>query len=167
MTCRYAQLDIATNPEFLTERNAHKDFLHPAQIVLGTTDKNRQPLVQLYRELFPEVPILAVRPAEAMLIKYGCNCYGAVKVTFFNEIFRLAKAMGMSFDLVREGILGWKRIYADHTKVPGPDGKRGFGGHCFPKDSRALLQEAEHLEVPMAVLRAAVEENDFNRGAAT
>jgi UDPglucose 6-dehydrogenase len=93
---------------------------------------------------------------EAELIKYSVNCFLATKVAFFNEIHDLTVAVGADWDRVREGMLLDPRIGESHTVVTE---ERGFGGRCFPKDTAALLHQAESLGVELDVLRAAVQAN--------
>ena len=75
---------------------------------------------------------------EAEMVKYAHNVFGALKVTYFNCIYDLCQKMGMDYERVRKGILGSTYINEVHTQVPGPDGKLGYGGKCFPKDVNAM-----------------------------
>jgi len=91
------------------------------------------------------------------------NSYLATKVTFFNELFELCNNIGANYDTV-SNLLGLDtRIGAGHTTVPGPDGKFGWGGHCFPKDTQALLNEATGLGIDLSLLEKAVELNKIHR----
>ena len=123
-------------PEFLTERTADADF-DSQPILVGTHD---EPESQLVRKVFPSKDIAYVRNVEAEIIKYGHNCFGALKVGYFNILSDLCTRSMADFERVKLGILLSGYINETHTQVPGPDGKYGFGGKCFPKDLKAFTQ---------------------------
>ena len=162
---RYSALRFVSNPEFLTERTADYDFQNPKCVVLGCEDnatEYRDVVEELYDKMlgmYHSVPFVRTTHDAAALIKYGSNCFFAVKVAFFNEIKQLCDNLGVGYESVRRGIIesGW--VSPDHTMVPGPDGYRGFGGKCFPKDVMALARFARDCGVDPVLLRAALEKN--------
>ena len=147
-TCR--KLGTMFLPEFLTEQNWEEDFLNQRHWILGTNtrvDKTRDELYSLFESAYFE-GTLKNRPQmtfatteEAELAKYVRNCYLAVKVSFFNEIEEFCTKNSISYRKLRELTCMDERIRKSHTSVPGPDGKRGFGGTCFPKDISSLEQQ--------------------------
>ena len=142
------------NPEFLTERNYIFDFINQGRIILGaetTTSQELDEVEKLYRIKFTHTPVLKTTFEAAEMIKYTCNCYFSMKVSFMNEIFDICQKNGISFDDVKNGMLGDQRIANSHMQVPGFDGYRGFGGKCFPKDLKSFITwaEAQNLSVDM------------------
>ncbi len=137
-------------PEFLTEQNWQHDFLSQKNWILGTNSRNDKIRDELY-SIFDSAwhdGVLVHRPhmtfatsEEAELTKYVRNTFLATKVSFFNEIEEFCRINNISYRKVRELTLYDDRIGDSHTSVPGPDGKRGFGGTCFPKDISALLHQ--------------------------
>ena len=133
---------IVHNPEFLTARCSIWDAANPPCQLIGTPDgwvvgKGRSladDLYDLYEERFPGVPVTVLQPEETELIKLAVNAFAALKVTFFNDVHEACKRLGLSFDDVRAGMMSDGRIGNAWTKVPGPDGRQGFGGTCLPKD---------------------------------
>lgn len=152
--------NFAFNPEFLTERNALLDFIEPPFHVVGTRIPGLAE--RLYDLLVRES---AARPAElydvsietASLIKYGINNFLALKVAFFNELHSVAKSTpGADWAAIRWALSDDPRIGESHTQVPGPDGKYGFGGACFIKDTAALVRYGDSVgELPWVMEMAA------------
>ena len=93
------------------------------------------------------------------MVKYAENTFLATKVAFFNQLYDLCDAESVDYNLMRELLVRDSRIGASHTQVPGPDGNRGFGGHCFPKDTEAFVQYARRQQLPFEVLESVVEYN--------
>ena len=118
-------------PEFLTERKA-VDEMFRLPIITGCKDTN------LLDELFPDKEVLMVSNKEAELIKYAHNVFGAVKVNYFNIINDICKDLELNYENVRTGVLMSGFINKEHTMVPGPDGRTGYGGNCFLKDIAAF-----------------------------
>ena len=147
-TCR--KLNVMFMPEFLTEQSWQHDFLSQKNWILGTNvrnDKIRDELYSIFDSAWHD-GVLVNRPhmtfatsEEAELTKYVRNTFLATKVSFFNEIEEFCRVNNISYRKVRELTLYDDRIGDSHTSVPGPDGKRGFGGTCFPKDVSALLHQ--------------------------
>lgn len=157
--------DLVFSPEFLTERNAVRDFMYPSFHVIGTGDSTKaEALLRVYREMTlvdVDVPVHVVSVETASMIKYGINSFLATKVAFFNELNRIVEATpGADWESVRLAMGAEPRIGHSHTQVPGPDGKRGFGGSCFIKDTAALVAYAGNLgRVRMSNLEAVVRKN--------
>lgn len=155
-------IDIASNPEFLREGSAINDFLHPDRVVIGTgSDRAREVLRTLYRPLnLIDVPFLFTSLETAELIKYATNAFLAMKITFINEMADLCERVGSDVhDLARgiglDGRIGPKFLH------PGP----GFGGSCFPKDTRALMRIAQDAEAPSRLVETVVAVNDTRKSA--
>ncbi len=146
-------------PEFLTEKNAKNDFINNPLWIFGSQDGDI--LVQIIKNAKKSDCIISDNTAildesEAELIKYVRNCFLATKVSFFNEVYDVCQHLGVNFEKVRLNAAVDKRIGLSHTIVPGPDGKRGFGGHCFPKDALAWIHfcPMEH-----SIVKAVIERN--------
>ena len=120
-------------PEFLTERTAIEDFAKQTLIFTGNID--------LLKKIFIGREFIQMSSEEACLAKYAHNVFGSLKVTQFNCIYRLCAQAGLSYNNVLSGVLVSKYINEVHTQVPGPDGKFGYGGKCFPKDIHAMCEE--------------------------
>lgn len=153
---------VASNPEFLREGAAIRDFKIPDRIVVGAEDDfAREVLREVYRPLFlNKAPILFTGRRTAELIKYAANAFLATKISFINEIADLCEAVGADVQEVSRGIgldnrIGPKFLHA------GP----GYGGSCFPKDTLALLQTAEKENVGMRIVGSVVEVNDARKAA--
>jgi len=147
-TCR--RLNVMFMPEFLTERSWRKDFTEEEDWILGTNTRNDKIRDEVYK-LFESAwnhGALKNRPRmtfstteEAELTKYTRNCFLAVKVSFFNEVYEFCEINDINYRKVRELACRDERVGINHTSVPGPDGKKGFGGTCFPKDTASLLDQ--------------------------
>ena len=148
---------VASNPEFLREGAAIRDFKIPDRIVVGAEDeKAREVLREIYRPLFlNQAPILFTGRRTAELTKYAANAFLAVKITFINEIANLCEAVDADVQDVARGIGLDNRIGAKFLH-PGP----GYGGSCFPKDTLALLQTAVDAGVEQRIVKTVVDVND-------
>lgn len=149
---------IAYVPEFLSEGNAKTDIVNSQFMVLGVTEQGAGEYVsQIYANCSicnPAQPI-TVTPVEASLIKYSINNFLAMKLTFFNQLYDLVQSYGGNYQAVLRGLLADYRVGLSHTKIPGPDGKRGFGGACLPKDLDALIKFAEkETDVDLELLKS-------------
>lgn len=159
----YDCLDIAHNPEFLTARTAYEDFANQPHIVLGSTKRcnpNKfQRLEELMRSCWPSATYSVCTSTESESMKSFCNCFYAQKISIFNEYYVACKSMGIDYQKVLKMMLtnGW--INEMHTDVPGPDGKMGYGGMCFPKDTSALYQHLKREKLPHRMIQASVTEN--------
>ena len=119
-------------PEFLTERTAYSDFC--TQPMVFTAESN------LLRQIFVGKKFVEMTSFEAEVCKYAHNVFGALKITYFNGIYDYCEKNGADFNRVLQGVLLSGYINDVHTSVPGPDGKFGYGGKCFPKDVNALTK---------------------------
>jgi len=153
---------VVSNPEFLREGAAIRDFKHPDRVVVGSTDQRaREVMTELYRPLYlNRSPILFTDRRTAELIKYAANAFLATKITFINEIADLAEKVGADVQEIARGIgldnrIGSKFLHA------GP----GFGGSCFPKDTVALLKTGQDNAAPLRVVEAVVAVNDARKRA--
>jgi UDPglucose 6-dehydrogenase len=149
---------VASNPEFLREGTAVEDFMRPDRIVVGTTcTQARDTLVRLYRP-FSTGKVLLMDPASSELVKYSSNAYLATRISFMNEMARLATALGADIDKVRLGMGSDPRI-GPHYLYPGP----GYGGSCLPKDVAAIQHMADVVGQELQIVHAAQEVNKTQR----
>ena len=154
------KLNIVFNPEFLTERSAKFDFINQARFILGGKQMDTDKVEKLYRWRFGEsIPVIKTNYETAEMIKYMNNCYFATKVSFMNEMKQIADKCGVDWDTALDGFIRDGRIGHSHLHVPGPDGKFGFGGSCFPKDVQALINFTESIGVEPSVLRGTWSKN--------
>ena len=136
---------IVYNPEFLVEKSALEDFINPDFHIIGSdldthVGKSVENLYENYSNCNP-APFFHMNLAEASFVKYGINTFLATKVTFFNQLFDVMKDFGdVNYSRVSKAIGSDPRIGLGHTKVPGFDKKKGYGGACFPKDVRAFVK---------------------------
>ena len=153
---------VVSNPEFLREGAAIRDFKFPDRIVVGTDDpRARQVMNELYRPLYlNRAPILATARSTAELIKYAANAFLATKITFINEIADLCEKVGADVQQVARGIGSDGRIGAKFLHA-GP----GYGGSCFPKDTLALVKTAQDNDSPIRLIEATVAINDQRKRA--
>ena len=153
---KFRNLNIVFNPEFLTERSAKLDFINQARFIVGGLKKNINKVEKLLRWRFGETtPIIKTNYETAEMIKYMNNCFFATKVSFMNEMYQIADKSGVDWDLAVEGFVRDGRIGHSHLAVPGPDGKLGFGGSCFPKDIQAIINYGNELGLNMNTLKGA------------
>jgi UDPglucose 6-dehydrogenase len=152
-----ADFAVVSNPEFLREGAAIRDFKHPDRIVIGTEDERaRKVMADLYRPLrLNQAPIVYTGRRTAELIKYAANAFLATKITFINEIAELCESVGADVQEVAHGIgldnrIGTKFLHA------GP----GFGGSSFPKDAVALIKTAQDYGTPLRIVEAVVAVNE-------
>jgi len=156
----YKGIDICFSPEFLTEANSFEDFKNQSRIIIGGPRPATGTVKQMFRKAFPTIPIVKTGTKTAEMVKYFTNCFLATKVTFANEMYDICTAANVDFDKVTEYALHDKRIGNSHLTVPGPDGDRGFGGHCFPKDTKAIVYFAKTLGIDAEVLKSVLNKND-------
>ena len=160
---RSYRLKIVYNPEFLTESNASADFVNPNMQVLGGKFKDCVIVEKTYNRYSDVrvVPTFKVDLSTASLIKYTINSWLATKVVFFNELEKLQQASSsmVSWNQFTDMLTRDPRMGDSHMKVPGPDGEYGFGGHCFPKDTEALIHYAQSKNIKLSLLEKAVSKN--------
>jgi UDPglucose 6-dehydrogenase len=151
---------ITFSPEFLTAANANEDFRNQDKMLFGGDNK------EFWNDVFIECkaydPIYATIE-ELILTKYLRNSFLATKVAFFNEVFDLCETAGIDYNQVKALVGMDKRITHSHMQVPGPDGDRGFGGACFPKDTEALVYSANVLGATLPTLLTAIKSNKEKR----
>ena len=151
---KYPNIKIVFNPEFLTERSAYFDFISQTRFIVGGDTENVKKVSELYRDRFGKsISIIETDFESAELTKYVCNTFFATKVSFLNEMKLLSEKVNANWDDVVDGFVRDGRVGHSHTQVPGPDGKLGFGGSCFPKDVQALIKFAESLSIELSVLK--------------
>ena len=157
-----ADCSVVSNPEFLREGAAIRDFKHPDRIVIGSLDaRAHERMSELYRPLYlNRSPILFTDRRTAELIKYAANAFLATKITFINEIADLAEKVGADVQEVARGMgldnrIGSKFLHA------GP----GYGGSCFPKDTVALIKTAQDHASPLRIVEAVAAVNDARKRA--
>lgn len=157
-----AEFAVASNPEFLREGAAIRDFKLPDRIVVGTNDQRARKVIEdIYRPLYlNRAPIMYTERRTAELIKYAANAFLATKITFINEIADLAEKVGADVNDIARGIgldnrIGPKFLHA------GP----GFGGSCFPKDSRALIKTAQDHGVNLRIIESVLAVNETRKRA--
>jgi UDPglucose 6-dehydrogenase len=158
-----AEFDVASNPEFLREGSAVDDFLHPDRVVIGVNSKAAEAVMRkLYQPLSASaVPLVVTSSASAELIKYAANCYLAMRIGFVNQVADVCEAVGADIKQVALGAGLDKRIGL-HYFAPGP----GFGGSCFPKDTRALMALARDCGAPVSIIEEVVNANEKRRHSA-
>ena len=157
---KYPKMNIVFNPEFLTERSAKYDFINQSRFIVGGSWGNTMMVENLYKWRFGEsTPVIKTNYQTAELIKYMNNCFFATKVSFLNEMYQIAEKCGANWEEAVEGFVRDGRIGHSHMNVPGPDGKFGFGGSCFPKDIQAMINFADSLGISSDVLRGAWKKN--------
>ena len=135
--------NVIHNPEFLTARNAVADFVNSERNIIGGDMELAVDFARFYEQCFPDIPSILVTSDESEAIKYFSNTFLAYKVAYFNKIYDMCQAFDMDYERVREGVICDSRIGRSHTKVPGIDNDRGFGGTCFPKDLNSLIVQME------------------------
>ena len=152
--------DVVSNPEFLREGSALEDFMRPDRVVIGaTSDRAMEIMSEIYRPLYLlETPIIKTKLETAELIKYASNAYLATRISFINEIANLCEKVGADVNVVAkamglDGRIGPKFLHAG----------AGYGGSCFPKDTRALITIADQAGSQVSIVKAAVAVNQRQR----
>jgi UDPglucose 6-dehydrogenase len=149
--------DVVSNPEFLREGTAVYDFMHPDRVVIGTDSERALSIMKdVYRALYlNETPFIETNPETAEMIKYAANAFLAVKITFINEIANLCEKVGANvLDVARA--MGKDGRISPKFLHPGP----GYGGSCFPKDTKALADIGKKYGSSLSVVEATIEANE-------
>jgi UDPglucose 6-dehydrogenase len=156
------EFGVASNPEFLREGAAIEDFMRPDRVVVGSNEERAiEVMKDLYRPLYLiETPVVITSLEAAELIKYAANAFLATKITFINEIANLCDAIGCDVHDVARG-MGMDNRIGRKFLHPGP----GYGGSCFPKDTRALTTVADQFGVETLIVDAVIEANERQRDA--
>jgi len=154
--CAHSEFSVISNPEFLREGNAIYDFMNPDRIVVGIKDQNhKKRIIDLYTNISNEDKILFTSRRSSELIKYASNSMLAMRIIFINEIADLCEKIGADVTDIAKGIGLDKRI-GPHFLEPGP----GFGGSCFPKDARALIESGKKFDAPQTLLESVILGNE-------
>lgn len=147
------KIDVASNPEFLAQGTAVRDTLYASRIVIGTENKEtEEKMLKLYKNF--EIPILSTNRRSAEMIKYASNDFLALKVSYINDIANLCEVVGANIEDVTKGMSYDKRIGDKFLKAG-----CGYGGSCFPKDTKALHYLAEQGGYELKTIKAAIEVN--------
>jgi UDPglucose 6-dehydrogenase len=154
------EFDYVSNPEFLREGAAVKDFMLPDRVIIGaSSDRAFKIMREVYRPLYiNETPMLHTSVKTAETIKYASNAFLALKISYINEIANLCEAVDADVHVVAKG-MGIDGRISPKFLHPGP----GYGGSCFPKDTKALVSTAEELKSPMRTVTAAIETNALQK----
>lgn len=147
---------VVYNPEFLTERNANEDFVKPPMHIFGGDEVATYNLQQVYDTYSKceRCKIYRMTAVEASFVKYGINCFLATKVLWFNQFYDAVENSGANYGSIINAIGADPRVGTSHMRVPGFDGKRGFGGACFPKDTAAFSNYAQDFTILKEIILA-------------
>ena len=156
-TCTHS--NVVFNPEFLTEANFIDDFKNQKRIIIGGTRPASTIIKRVFTKAFPSTPIIKTSSTVAECVKYFTNTFLASKVSFANEFKQMCNQIHVDYDKVLEYALYDERIGNTHLAVPGPDGKLGFGGSCFPKDVNAMIHFCNSINLSPSVLQAVWQKN--------
>ena len=164
------ELNCYFMPEFLTEKNFENDFINNKNWIFGLKSSEldndfKNQINKLFQIAYDNKKITNntvtfLTNKEAEMIKLYRNCFLATKISFSNEMYDFCEAKGICYENVRKIATEDVRIGSSHTMVPGHDGKRGFGGTCFPKDISSLNYEFEKLNLEPKVIKAVIERNE-------
>jgi nucleotide sugar dehydrogenase len=149
--------DVVSNPEFLREGRAVYDFFHPDRVVIGyESEKAKMILQHIYRTLYiTETPFVWCNIETAELIKYASNSFLAMKITFINQMANLSEKIGADINIVSKAI-GMDGRIGKKFLHPGP----GYGGSCFPKDTKAIVNIAEKYNSDMSLIKEVISSNE-------
>jgi UDPglucose 6-dehydrogenase len=145
-------LKIIHNPEFLTAMNSVSDFKNSERNIFGGDVQNCLLVQEALKIVTPKAVNIIVSSEESESIKYFSNTFLATKVAYFNLVYDLCLKFGINYDNVAYGICSDSRIGFSHSRVPGPDLDRGFGGSCFPKDINSLIDIFKENELDSTIL---------------
>jgi len=145
------------SPEFLVAATAMEDFENQEHVLLGGPDYS------FWSTVFFMFKTIEASIEELIMTKYARNCFLATKVSFFNDLHKLCNKTDIDYDKVALLTSMDNRIGSSHMQVPGPDGEFGFGGACFPKDTKALVATGKHFDIKMPVMNNVIKANDVVR----
>ncbi len=169
MQSKHLPMRIAFSPEFLTEANSIADFKKTNRIIVGGDESDSLVVCKFFAEADPQMVdqgrriIAWTDPTVAEMVKLYANGILTAKVMFSNEVFQICEKFGISFEDVRQLAVLDSRIGAGHTRVPGPDGQLGYGGHCFPKDIQNLRAVCKQIGLDEKMFTAIIDRNDALR----
>jgi len=166
----HPQLNFYYTPEFLVARQAYED-IQKQPIVIGIIDDEFEEfqnnftndVSKLFSALFIHQDLIFCTTIEAEMIKYAHNCFGAIQVNYFNIIYEACKRSKCDYDRVINGISPFPAMQDRLIKVPGPDGLRGYGGACFPKDTKAFIGFLEKMNIDHLSISGAELDNEMYR----
>jgi UDPglucose 6-dehydrogenase len=153
--------NVIYNPEFLSRATSFEDFVNPPMVIIGSDNDDGFALADLYRK-YSTVNMDCVQFMDiktACLTKYTMNCFYALKLTYMNAIYDIAEDIGADYDRLVNALKLQPWMGTHHFQVPGPDGQRGFGGPCLPKDTEAMVRAFD-----VEILKSALSLNDKYRG---
>lgn len=155
------KFDVVSNPEFLREGSAVRDFMHPDRIVIGAESEEAKNIMRnIYNVLYLiDTPFIFTNLETAELIKYASNAFLAAKITYINEIANLCDKVGADVHHVAKA-MGFDGRIGKYFLHPGP----GYGGSCFPKDTKALVNIGKENNVNMSIIHSVVEANEYQKG---
>ena len=159
LQAKFPELNIVFNPEFLTERSSRLDFINQSRIILGGDKEHTTKVAKLYTDRFKYCKVIETDHKTSEVVKYFSNIFFSVKVSFANEMKLICEKIGADWDTALEGFVADGRIADSHLNVPGLDGKRGFGGSCFPKDISAFMAFSKEIGVNTHTINGAWETN--------
>lgn len=173
-TCRKLSRDynldnVVFNPEFLTERTAMQDFINEKELYLSGPEKHTNKVKQVYVEFYNyhknfEVQMYEVEEWEEIeLLKLARNTFYSVKVSYCNHLYNLCERKGIDYSNFRKHFARAEWVGEQHTMVPGPDGKFGYGGKCLPKDSTELLNFCKKQDIMFEMLEKSIDFNILQR----
>jgi len=157
---RFPDHEITYSPEFLRAKTADRDFATQDYVIFGGGDQDFW--LDVWTQAFPYIAAHFITDIEASLVKYAENSFLATKVSFFNQLYDLCENVGADFESVRYSLCRDERIGPDHSYVTA---ERGWGGHCFPKDTRAMIKQSREAGAPMTILeQACIYNNQVRNG---
>jgi UDPglucose 6-dehydrogenase len=158
---KYSNHDFIFFPEFLTERSSKFDFINSSRLIFGGNNKEvLSEIEKLFRKRFTHTPIYKTSWEAAEIVKYMCNCFFAVKISYLNEIYDVAKYYNIDYNELKNMFLSDYRIGNSHVDVPGHDGLRAYGGKCFPKDVKAFINWAKEKDLSLDMCESADKVNE-------
>ncbi len=164
---KFFKLEFIHNPEFLSSRTAFHDFHNQTHIVLGRgnncTNKSFNNVIDFYSLYYPEAKISTCTSLESECVKLFANCFYAVKVQFFTELYLVCQSNCCDFEKVKSMMFANNWINPSHTNIPGPDGQISYGGMCFPKDTNALNNYMKQINSPNLILESCINERNLMR----
>lgn len=158
---------VIYNPEFLTEKSANEDFVNPIMHVFGGSPARTEELEKIYEKYSAckPCPVYHMTADEASFVKYGMNSFLASKVLFFNQFHDIVEQFGSNYSTIIRAIGTDPRIGPSHTMVPGHDGRSGFGGSCFVKDTAAFVMFARGQDRDFTLLEETIRRNQDYRNS--
>ena len=162
------KLGVFFMPEFLTENNWREDFKNNKQWIVGLNESKNIILKEKIQKVFSNAresgkiisdECIFVKSDQAEMVKYFKNTFLALKVSFCNEIYDYCQEKKINYDIVQKIVSLDERIGASHMLVPGHDGRRGYGGTCFPKDTKGLWYDFKDNKIPSYILDATLRRN--------